>query len=143
MKKKIFSFLGMIEFLLVGCGGGGGGTSISYDDPTIIENKLFYRVQAVDQTRYLKERFDGNGELDQVTYLIEDDEFPEDNKTIPYEIQSTQVYIYDDITIRCWVLDRDDSVAFYCLEEGVSGSIPSEPSTIRWNTKEDAIANPG
>lgn len=142
MKKQILSFLGAATLVLIGCGG--GGSSATFDDPTIIENHIFYRVKVVDQTRYLKERFTSNseGELQEATYIINDDEFPEANRTIPYEIQSSLVYIYDDITIRCSIADRNDSVEFYCLEEGVSGTLPSKPSTIRWKTLEDAISNP-
>ena len=141
MKKQVLSFLGVITLLVVGCGG--GGSSVTYDDPAIIENQIFYRVKAVDQTRYLKERFTSNseGELQEATYIINDDEFPESNRTIPYEIQSSLVYIYyDDPTIRCSVIDRSVSVQFYCLEEGQSGTFSLY--TTRWKTLEDATSNP-
>jgi hypothetical protein len=137
MKKQILSLVSVVTLFSVGCGGGGGST-INYDDPEIIEEQDFYRVIGVNT--YLKERFDGNSSL------LEEETFENNvsdaNRTIPYDIQSSQVYIYDAITIRCWIIDRNNSVEFYCLNEGVSGSIPSEPTIIRWKTLQDAMANP-
>ena len=148
MKKYILSFISVITLFLVGCGGG-GGSSVTYDDPTIIENKLFYTVKAEEPTMYLKERFSSNSEgiLEVAKYEIDNDEFPvEDNTTIPYYIQSPLVYIlydgnYKDYpNIRCSVIDSDVSVEFYCLEEGQSGTLSLY--TTRWKTLEDAILNP-
>ena len=39
MKKQVLSFLGVITLLVVGCGG--GGSSVTYDYPKIIENQFF------------------------------------------------------------------------------------------------------
>ena len=137
MKKQILSFVSVVALFSLGCGGGGGGTTI-YDDPQVIEDQDFYRV--IEVNRYLKERFDSN------TSLLEEETFENNvsdaNRTIAYDIQSSQVYIYDSITIRCWIIDKNNSAEFYCLNEGASGSIPTEPTVIRWKTLEDAIANP-
>ena len=73
-------------------------------------------------------------------YLITDE--LDTNRTIPYEIISSLVYIYDVSPVRCSVVDSNDSVAFYCIDANASGTFPSEPSVIRWKTLEDATANP-
>jgi hypothetical protein len=124
--------------LFVGCGG--GGSSVTFDDPAIIENKDFYRVKLVDLgEKYMKEVFDGNDTLHESTYLINDE--LDSNRTIPYEIKSSLVYITDNnVTIRCSVVDSNLSVEFYCLEEGQSGSLSLY--TTRWKTLEDATLNP-
>jgi len=140
MKKQILSFFGVVTLLLVGCGGGGGSGEV-VDVAAIIEKKDFYRVKVADVgEKYMKEVFDGNDTLHEDMYLINDE--LDANRTIPYEIISSLVYIYDDVPIRCSIVDRNDSVEFYCLGVDASGIFPSEPSTIRWKTLEDATANP-
>jgi len=137
MKKQIFSSLGVVTFLLVGCGGGGSGEVVNVAE--IIEKQYFYRVKAVDQEKYLEELFDGNGTLYEDTYLILGNVL-DDNRTLPYEIISSRVYITDNnVTSHCSVVDSNLSVTFYCLKEGSSGSgVP----TTRWKSLDDAIANP-
>lgn len=138
MKKQILSFLGVIALLLTGCGGGGGST-ITYADNVseVIENKTFYRVKTADE-RYLIEVFEGNGTLSEEIYFMNDDF--DTNRTIPYLIDSNQVYITDNnITIRCKVEDSNLSIVFWCIKEGASGSYSP---TYRWRTLEDAKLNP-
>ena len=135
MKKQILSFFAVVTFLFVGCGGG-GGSSTTYDNPEIIEDKFFYRVIA--ENTYLKERFDSNNSILEVETF--ENNVSDVNSTIPYEIKSSLIYIYDAITIRCSVIDSNVSVQFYCLEEGQSGLFSLY--TTRWKTLEDAIENP-
>ncbi len=137
MKKQLLSFLGVITLLVVGCGGGG---SVTFDNPEIIEDQPFYRVKKADLgDRYIKELFDGNDTLHEETYFVNDNTI-DTNRTIPYHIESSQVYIDDNPAIKCSVIDSNDSVQFYCIIVNYSGVLSLY--TTRWKTLVEATAHP-
>ena len=144
MKKQILIFLGITALLFVGCGGG-GGTSVSYDDPKVIEDQDLFRVKSDEVGDfYIKERFDeNNNTLYEGKYDMGHDLVPDSNGSTPYDIDLTYlgyVYIQYEPAIRCKVIDSNDSVEFWCLNEGASGSL--RLYTTRWKTLDLAMDNP-
>ena len=138
MKQIRMALLASTIMVFIGCGGGSESTIIYADNVSeVIENKPFYRVKTADE-RYLKEVFEGNGTLSEEIYFMNDDF--DTNRTIPYLIDSNQVYITDNnISIRCRIEDSNLSVIFWCIKVGASGSLLP---TYRWRTLEDAKLNP-
>jgi len=140
MKKQIVGFVGIVALFVAGCGGG-GSSSISYDDPQVIVDQDFYRVKLEDfNETYIKELFDDNNTLHEGIYDMDHELIPDTNRTIPYLIDGSYVQINDDPAIRCKVIESNVSVEFWCLPVGASGSLTLY--TTRWKTLEDAMENP-
>jgi len=142
MKKNIVGFTAIAALFFVGCGGG-GGSSVSYDDPKIINNQTFFRVKKGEEYDfYIKELFDeNNSTLYEGKYDETNDELvPDTNKTIPYYTDLSYVHIEDDPAIRCRVIESNVSVEFWCLDENASGVLTLY--TTRWKNLEGARENP-
>jgi hypothetical protein len=143
MKKYILGFTGIVAFFITACGGG-GSSSVSYDDPKIIENQDFFRVKKGEEGDfYIKELFDENnntlyeGKYDETSH----DLVPDTNETIPYYTDLSFVHIKYETPIRCRVVeDSNVSVQFWCLEENASGLLTLY--TTRWKNLDAARENP-
>ncbi|MFT7879669.1 MAG: hypothetical protein ABXS91_04660 [Sulfurimonas sp.] len=135
MKKYLMMGLSMSAVWMMGCGGGGSGSSV--DVAEVIEDKDFYRYFSGDE-QYYKELFDGNGTLIKEIYDLDDD--LNDTVTSEYQIGSPYVYIIENnVTEKCRVKETNASVIFLCHEEGTTSA---EVETIRWKTYEDAEEHP-
>lgn len=143
MKKQMIGLVSVIALFFVGCGGGGSSSSVSYDDPKIIDNQTFFRVKSDDvSVYYIKEFFDeNNSTLYEGTYYETNDSLvPDTNKTIAYYTDLTYVHLEYDPTIRCRVIDSEVSVEFWCLQEDASGVLTLY--STRWKNLDDARENP-
>ncbi|UFH59719.1 hypothetical protein [Sulfurovum mangrovi] len=142
MKNYLAAGLSAIALLMVGCGGGGSGSSTGIAE--IIEDQDFYRYISADE-KYYKEFFDGNGTLHKLRYFydgdfIEGDDVLDENTTSEYYIDGALLYITDNSIIEeCRVEDMDLSVKFTCSKVGGTGAAVV---TTRWKTLEDAVDHP-
>jgi hypothetical protein len=140
MRKSVYGILSLHMLFLLGCSGGGSGSSsnTTVDVAELVENKDFYRVVA-SEDRYYKETFDGNGTLSQNIYFMDDS--IDYNTTVSYSIDGTYIYITEsDKALKCAVEDNNSSVIFKCSNSNASAS--AVLPTYRWFTLEDAKANP-